>query len=88
VTEPPLCAVPAVVTVAGLLPPVPPFPLPLLEHAAAAIAKTTTIAMMVERWRARSDVATFPPAVQSRSWSGTVACTGVTGVTSECTGAT
>jgi hypothetical protein len=39
-------------------------PLLLLEHAAATRAKATTAETMVEWWRARSLVATFPPAVE------------------------
>src|SRR5450432_833885 len=67
VTEPPDWGFPDVVGVVVVLPPpalLP--PLPLLEHAAAVRAKTRTTAAMVEWWRARSLVATFPPAVECR----------------------
>ena len=87
-TEPPLWALPAVVGV--VVAPLPPLPLLFaLEQAEATSAKASTTEAMVEWWRARSVVATFPPAVECRRAPGTNLCLpGVTGVTSECTGAT
>ena len=65
-----------------VLPLLPPFLLlPLLEQAAATRAKAITADAMVKWWRARSLVATFPPAVECRRTPGTSVLPGVTRVT-------